>query len=38
MKNEIVLFENQNINYLSAVSAIKKDIKLKKSTESKGNK
>ena len=32
------LFENQNINYLSVVSAIKREIKLKKSTESKGNK
>ncbi|NFH68854.1 hypothetical protein FDC35_05445 [Clostridium botulinum] len=32
------LFENQNINYLSAVSAIKKDIQLKKSKNNKEKK
>lgn len=34
----IGLFENQNTNFLSAISAIKRDIKLKKSKEDKGSK
>ena len=38
VSKQIELSENQNTNFLSAISAVKKDIKFKKTRQDKGKK